>query len=50
VRRGRNPEITGDPSIYPTPEVAAKLSPNLARSQEFTRELTRVWTRFKTGK
>lgn len=42
--------ITGDPNIYPTPEVAAKLSPNLARSQEFTRELTRVWTRFKTGK
>lgn len=50
ARDAINPEITGDPSIYPTPEVAAKLSPNLARSQEFTRELTRVWTRFKTGK
>lgn len=50
ARDAINPEITGDPNIYPTPEVAAKLSPNSARSQEFTRELTRVWTRFKTGK
>ena len=50
ARDAINPEITGDPNIYPTPEVAAKLSPNLARSQEFTRDLTRVWTRFKTGK
>jgi len=50
ARDGIDPAITGDANIYPTPEVAAKLSPNLARSQEFTRELTRVWTRFKTGK
>jgi hypothetical protein len=28
----------------------AHLYPNLARSQEFTRLLTRTWTRFKTGK
>ncbi len=50
ARDGIDPAITGDANIYPTPEVAAKLSPNLARSQEYTRELTRVWTRFKTGK
>lgn len=50
ARDGIDTAITGDANIYPTPEVAAKLSPNLARSQEFTRELTRVWTRFKTGK
>lgn len=42
-------DITGDPNIYPTEEVKAKMSPNLARSQEFTRELTRTWTRFRTG-
>ena len=43
-------DITGDANIYPTPEVKAKMSPNLARSQEFTRELNRTWTRFRTGK
>jgi len=43
-------EITGDPDIYPPAEVQAKMYPNLARSQEFTRLLTRSWTRFKTGK
>lgn len=42
-------DITGDPNIYPTEEVKTKMSPNLARSQEFTRELTRTWTRFRTG-
>jgi putrescine transport system substrate-binding protein len=42
--------ITGDPNIYPSAEVKQHLYPNLARSQEFTRELTRTWTRFKTGK
>ncbi len=45
-----DPAITGDVNIYPTAEVKQHLYPNLARSQEFTRELTRTWTRFKTGK
>lgn len=44
-----DPEITGDPQIYPPEEMQMKLHPNLARSQEFTRLLTRTWTRFKTG-
>jgi len=43
-------DVRNDPSIYPTPEVKAKLVPDLAESQEFTRQLTRSWTRFKTGK
>jgi putrescine transport system substrate-binding protein len=42
--------VRNDPSIYPTPEVKKKLVPNLARTPEFTRLLTRSWTRFKTGK
>jgi putrescine transport system substrate-binding protein len=42
--------VRNDPSIYPTPEVKAKLVPDLAESAEFTRQLTRTWTRFKTGK
>jgi putrescine transport system substrate-binding protein len=42
--------VRTDTSIYPTPEVKAKLVPDLAESPEFTRQLTRTWTRFKTGK
>jgi putrescine transport system substrate-binding protein len=42
-------KITGDPNIYPSPEVAAKLVPLQAHSDEFTRLLTRTWTRIKTG-
>lgn len=43
-------EVKNDESIYPTPEVMAKIVPDLAESPEFTRQLTRSWTRFKTGR
>lgn len=42
--------VKNDASIYPTPDVMAKIVPDLAESAEFTRQLTRSWTRFKTGK
>ncbi len=42
--------VRNDPSIYPTAEVKTKLVPDLAETPEFTRLLTRTWTRFKTGK
>lgn len=45
-----NEDIRTDPGIYPTPEVKAKLVPDLAESAQFTRLLTRSWTRFKTGR
>jgi putrescine transport system substrate-binding protein len=45
-----DPAVHNDPGVYPPKEVMDKLFPNLARSQEFTRELNRTWTRFKTGK
>jgi putrescine transport system substrate-binding protein len=41
--------ITGDPNIYPPADLAAKLVPLQAHSQDFTRLLTRAWTRIKTG-
>jgi putrescine transport system substrate-binding protein len=41
--------ITGDPNIYPPADMAAKLVPLQAHSQDFTRLLTRAWTRIKTG-
>jgi len=42
--------LRNDPGVYPPPEVLAKLAPEPTRTPEFTRVLTRLWTRFKTGK
>jgi putrescine transport system substrate-binding protein len=42
-------DIKGDPSIYPSAEVRDKLVADLAKSPQYTRLLTRTWTRFKTG-
>jgi putrescine transport system substrate-binding protein len=43
-------ELRDDPSIYPPPDVKSRLRPNLAKSEEFTRDLNRTWTRFTTGR
>jgi putrescine transport system substrate-binding protein len=43
-------EVRNNPSIYPPADVAAKLVPDRPESAEFTKELTRTWQRFKTGK
>ena len=42
--------VRDDRGIYPNAEVKQKLVPDLAESPQFTRILTRAWTRFKTGK
>lgn len=44
-----DPEVTGDPGIYPSDEVRAKLFALPTYSQKFDRLLTRAWTRIKTG-
>jgi putrescine transport system substrate-binding protein len=41
--------VRSDPSVYPPAEVKAKLFPDLASSDEFTRLVNRSWTRFTTG-
>jgi putrescine transport system substrate-binding protein len=41
--------VRTDPSVYPTPEVKAKLYPHLAESQDYSRLSNRAWTRFRTG-
>lgn len=41
--------LRNDASIYPTPEVKARLQPNLSKSPDFNRTLNRTWTRFVTG-
>jgi putrescine transport system substrate-binding protein len=45
-----NPDVKNNPGIFPTPEMMPKLVPDLPESAEFTRTLTRTWTRFRTGK
>jgi putrescine transport system substrate-binding protein len=43
-------DIRDDPSIYPPPEVMAKLFPDKIASPALDRLRTRAWTRIKTGK
>jgi putrescine transport system substrate-binding protein len=43
------PALYDDHNIYPPAAARARLVPDLPRSQAYTRELTRMWTRFKTG-
>lgn len=45
-----NDEVKNDRGIFPTGEVKAKLVPDLPESAKFARQLTRTWTRFKTGR
>ncbi len=42
--------VKNDPGVYPTAEVKAKLSPQLAVPDDYNKLLTRTWTRFQTGK
>ena len=41
--------VRADPAIYPPAEVKAKLFPDLADSEAYSRILNRTWTRFVTG-
>lgn len=44
-----DPEIAGDPGVYPPAEVMAKLVDPVTLPQETTRERVRAWTGIKTG-
>jgi len=44
-----NPEITGNPAIYPTAEVMEKLYTVTAKPPRVQRTITRMWTNVKTG-
>ena len=43
-------EVLNNPSVYPPPEVLAKLYTVTSNPQDVQRVITRVWTKFKTGK
>jgi putrescine transport system substrate-binding protein len=45
-----NADVKNNPNIFPTAEMMKKLVPDLPESPEFTRTLTRTWTKFRTGK
>ncbi len=45
-----DPAVYNDRGIFPGPEAKAHLVPNLPRSQAYTRLLSRMWTRFKSGR
>jgi putrescine transport system substrate-binding protein len=45
-----DPAVRNDPGVYPPAEVRARLTPERARPAAYQRLLTRMWTRFKTGK
>jgi putrescine transport system substrate-binding protein len=42
--------LRNDPTVFPTNEVLDRLHLEQDRSPDFARELTRAWTRFRTGK
>ena len=42
--------VRADPGVYPPAEVRARLHPERPRPADYQRLLTRMWTRFKTGK
>jgi putrescine transport system substrate-binding protein len=44
------PSVKGDSGVYPPAQVRARLRPERARPPDYQRLLTRMWTRFKTGR
>jgi putrescine transport system substrate-binding protein len=44
-----NAALRDDPSVYPAQDMREKLRVSRMRSQEYSRELNRAWTRIKTG-
>jgi len=42
--------VVSDPGVYPPAEVRGRLTPERPRPPEYQRLLTRMWTRFKTGR
>jgi putrescine transport system substrate-binding protein len=43
-------DVLNNPSVYPPPDVLAKLYTVTSNPQDVQRVITRVWTKFKTGK
>lgn len=48
AQAGMQPELT-NAAIFPASELASRLIPERAKSEEYVRLRTRMWTRFRTG-
>ena len=44
------PEILNNPGIYPNPDVLKRLFTNSSADDKLQKQITRLWTRVKTGK
>lgn len=44
------PEIVGNPGIYPNADVMARLFTNSSPDEKLQKQITRMWTKVKTGK
>jgi putrescine transport system substrate-binding protein len=44
------PEITGNPGVYPSDEVMSRLFTDTTHDDKLQKQVTRLWTRVKTGK
>jgi putrescine transport system substrate-binding protein len=44
------PEITGNPGVYPSDEVMGRLFTDTTNDDKLQKQVTRLWTRVKTGK
>ena len=44
-----DPNVYANQNFYPPPALRARLRTNLAHSQAYTRNVNRLWTRFKSG-
>jgi putrescine transport system substrate-binding protein len=44
------PEILNNPGIYPSPDVLKRLFTNSSADDKLQKQITRLWTRVKTGK
>ncbi len=45
-----DPLVYNDRGIFPSAEAKEHIVPDLPRSQSYTRLLTRMWTKFKSGR
>jgi len=45
-----DPSVLNDPGVYPPADVKAKLYADVADTEDTTRLMTRMWTRFMTGR
>jgi len=49
IRKVSSGSLVDDLAIFPGPQLASRLIPERAKSEDYVRRRTRMWTRFRTG-